>query len=300
MSLIAHENVSVGAQTLQILEELFEPENEAGPAAMAGLARALVKEGVTGQIRAFLDACAKEQYEGYSSVLNLVANIAKIDEETGVKILKRTRLLQWSVEKFGEEDDGAAPKPSQAVLYHFAETLAELFILVPGTIAVFDARGVELLLVQLAALRAPLRPLPDDARDFFRDLFDILVSAVRYPWINDAFLENEGVQLMLLLLQANGKTDDEDAAWVRLSALKVLAESGRGFQSTGSATCLAIVENGGLKPLFSLLRKVCCQLFFFSFLTPFRTRRSRSRGKSSASFQACSSGWNSDPPSATG
>ncbi|VVT43942.1 uncharacterized protein SAPINGB_P000223 [Magnusiomyces paraingens] len=278
VSLITHENISVGTQTLQILEELFEPENECGVDAMNKLATALLKEGLTSQITQFLNMTEKEQYEGFSNLLNLVSNITKNDANIGIRILKKTKLLQWSVERFAPKGDGKSKEDSipNSIIYHFAETLSELFILVPKTIAVFDKNGVEMLLLQLATLRQ-IDSLHSEERDFFRDVFDILVSAVRYPWVNEAFQENEGIELMMMLLQikrgANNKSDTEDEGdgngWIKANVLKVLAESTKGFASTGSQTCLSIVENGGLKILFSLLRKNKRKPFVWEILTIF-------------------------------
>lgn len=65
VSLITHDNLMIGIQVIQILEELLEPTNDVvEPAEMTSLTKSLINEGLSEQLRRFLKAIeveAKEQ-----------------------------------------------------------------------------------------------------------------------------------------------------------------------------------------------------------------------------------------------
>lgn len=308
MSLLTHENSSIGKQTLEILEELLDPDNECGLEAMTNLANTLIKEGLTSQIKGFLSICENESksnnnsdgdgddnnsYDGFSNVLNLILNITKIDGSVGLNILKKIKFMTWITDRIlpNDDEDDTTNNNNKSVnetylpnfvKYQIAEFLAEIFITEPTTVTILSKRGVEMLLVEISKIRDFKQGEEDknknnkneiEMEDYFRDIFDILISSVRFAWVNQSFLENEGIQLMLMLLNYFNdinvkKKKIENFSWIKLNILKVLSESSSGFRGTGKLSCISIIDNGGLKILFSLLRKVRNKIkkkFFFLF-----------------------------------
>lgn len=310
VSLITHDNLMIGIQVIQILEELLEPTNDVvEPAEMTSLTKSLINEGLSEQLRRFLKAIeveAKEQvkrvktgelskeevFEGFQNILNLVTNIMTNDTETGLKLVQKMDLISWITKRFtrnteAEEDvNDGLDVPPRSAKYQVAEFFAQLFIMVPESIKFVTKDLVDMFLLEVDILRTRKRVLlfNDDDKadyeaqsDFLRDIFDSLIASLRFSWVNSWFIELEGIDLMLLYLQKGdkGENDADSGAgkeneWVRLKALKVLVESTRAFNGSAKRGCEAVVEAGGLKPLFSLLRKVsevAQVLKFLTFLT---------------------------------
>lgn len=259
LSMLTHENISIAIQMIQIMCELFDPENSCGVDAMKKLAGAFIKEGLSSQLKDFFMASEHEKYEGYSDALSLVLAILKIDVNYGLQLLDDTNIISWSSERLinADEKDDENKVPDSAK-YEFAEFLAEIFILEPQTILRFSDKEIEMLLIELSALRTTIPRPSSDEEGYFKDIFDIFMSSIKFPWVNQGFLNNEGVELFLMLLSLK-----EQETWVKKNVLKVLSESARGYGGINKDVCITLVESGGIKTIFSFLKKVSLVSFLF-------------------------------------
>ncbi|RKP05493.1 hypothetical protein THASP1DRAFT_32667 [Thamnocephalis sphaerospora] len=86
-------------------------------------------------------------------------------------------------------------------------------------------------------------PEDADAEEHVENLFNTLCSVLLEPIGRQAFVEAEGIELMLILLK--------ERRFARLRALKVISHAVSGHDATSTASCTRLVEARGLGPLFS-------------------------------------------------
>lgn len=295
LGLITHENIMIGTQVLQIFGELFDPGNEVVEAKeMSNLAEVLIDQGLASQIHLFLDSVekeAKEQiksvergemkpedvFEGFQEVLNLVTSVMTNNYKTGLRLVRKAELVNWLSKRFtrdvdlpDDQEHSDLQIPPRHSKYQLAEFCAELFITVPESVKIITNDLVDMFLLELAALRKitpanflQLKGLNKENIDFFRDIFDALIASLRFSWTNQAFLDLEGIQLMLLLIQQFSQKEYKEipklgkkVEWIRRKALEVIVESTRGYDGTAKGSCEDLVAADGIKILFSLLKKV--------------------------------------------
>lgn len=300
VGLITHENLMIGTQVIQIFEEIFDPANSTStPQDMSNLAEALIDAGMASQLSLFLSMLEKESveqlksvnrgemkiedvFEGFQNVLNLVASVMTNDYKTGLRLVRKMDLINWITDRFTrdipENEDQADTNenhnddlnfPPKHTKYALAEFFAELFITVPESIKMVTKDLVDMLLLEIEVLR---KKLPEDFfgpkskgnrnNDFLRDVYDALISCLRFAWVNKYFLELEGTKLTMLLLNQFAKKEytentnvDKKVEWIRRKSLQLIVESSRGFNGTAKDSSEEVVAAGGIKTLFSLLKK---------------------------------------------
>lgn len=275
---------------LQIMTELFDPENACGAEAMRNLAGSFIKEGLSTQLKDFFIASENEKFEGYADGLSLISAVLKIDSYYGLKLLDETNIIGWSTDRLKDTDEDEA-KSSESAKYEFAEFLAEIFILEPKTILKFSFKDIEMFLIELSALQTKIPKPSSDEEGYYKDIFDIFISSIKFPWVNQGFLNNEGIDLFIMLLSLK-----EQETWVKKDVLKVLSESTKGYGGISKDACISIVESGGIKPIFFFLKKVSYILhilaLFSSSLLTHTYRNHHSLGRSYLYFHLCFNGLN--------
>ena len=192
-----------------------------------------------------------------------------------------TKLIPWLLRRI------SSPSPASADFSSIAQAASELVSTLAqagaaGALSVVKGGGVDSLLRALAKYRkkAPA-PGSGDELEHAANLFDALCALLLKPEGREAFVEAEGVELMLLLIRKHGTGsggekekggEKSDSATAKLAAASATAlasqalrclefattsgggggggESSSASSTTATAAAKRFVEGGGLGPLF--------------------------------------------------
>ncbi|GAA6003520.1 hypothetical protein JCM10207_000372 [Rhodosporidiobolus poonsookiae] len=277
--LLSHENTDVPVAVVETLEEWVDPEgledddadDEDGEAAeqkreaTKKLVDGLVAEGVLDLVVAQLSRLNEEdegERAGVFHVLGLVENLLTLSPTLATPLLSPTSpLLGWLITRLSQSNK---PTEYDQNRWYAAEMLA-LVLSLPTEVVkgVDEARmrvgeedGVDALLKVLSVYRKR-DPASGDETEFMENIFDALCSClssavparvntstlapVPHP-VKAAFLEGEGVELLVLMLKAKNLA--------RSRAIKALDHALQG--RAGEKLCERFVEVLGLKTLFAI------------------------------------------------
>ena len=217
LQLLAHENAYVAAECAEALRELTEgdPEAETAEAAAGGqaLAGALLDEGLLPLLLSTLqrlDEAQAEEQAAAHSLLAVLENVCEASPELRARLLEHAPLLTALLSRVKGRKGGAKEVGENRA--YAAELLA---VLLAGTGSAADAAreqlgdsgGVDVLLRAIAPFKAKKCEAgggEDAEADFLDSCFDCLCAALMLPANQAAFLEGEGVELMLLIVRAKG------------------------------------------------------------------------------------------------
>ena len=285
VGLLSHENVDIAGAVLEVLQELTDAGGEDGDASealaasAAALARSFVAAGggaaAAERLPSFDEAVPEEAgflFAGLSALLNM----AELDEGAarsfvgaaagGERASPTTaaaaattmtkKLLPCLLRRV------SSPPPSAAEFSSIVQTSSELVSTLAqagtaGALAVVEAGGVDSLLRALARYRrrAPA-PGSGDELEHVANLFDALCALLLRPEGREAFVEAEGVELMLLLIRKHGSGSGEkeggagggeksDAATAKLAAASSTALASSALRCLEFATTSGGGGGGG-------------------------------------------------------
>lgn len=257
VNLLSHENADIAAAAIQVLEELTDDDvldGRQGEQAAATVQR-LVDGLLEHQSPALLvsnlsrfddtrpttdDAAARDHYESdvqaIYHTLGVLENMVSIRPSVAAHIVSQTRLIPWLLSRVHRP---GAVDQNQA---YACELLAVLLQNDEAGRAALGASGVDVLLQVLARYRAR-DPGDEEEREFMENAVDTMSLALLAAPNRTAFLDAEGVELMVLLLKAKKHA--------RAGALRILDVALSG--ADGGALCERFVEALGLKSLCPLL-----------------------------------------------
>ena len=202
---------------------------------------------------------------GVYQTLSLIENLLSLQPSLSASIAKSTSLIAWLLKRLqpgsatqaktngsAAKEKGKAEDPALAQNRQYAAEL--LAIILQGTDIGRDARikfgqdhGIESCLKVLSAYRKR-DPSGAEETEYMENIFDALCSALSEPENTKTFLEEEGTELMVIMMK--------DKMLARQRALKVLDHALAG--DAGTEACERFVEVLGLKSLFSaFMNKVC-------------------------------------------
>lgn len=245
-SLVAHENSDISDSAIKVIGELIDIDNSADQDDIQALTQDLLTTYNFGTVLTqFLELklnTNEMDSESVADALRIVENINSLGLETTVLAFYNTKLVRWLLQTLN------SPSCPSTIKYNSAELLASMLVTSPRFSSLVTSDGVDALLQAIAPVRKGSVRKGSDEEGFYRDLFDSLIRSLRSDSARHAFLENEGIELMLILVK-----DGSSASWVRQDAFRVLGEALKG--SDGDSIAKRIVEAGGLKRLFSILSK---------------------------------------------
>ncbi|KAK9479715.1 Catenin-beta-like protein [Lipomyces japonicus] len=259
-----HENMDIVIVAIQILGELTDGDASAEESDL----RTLIKETfVSGVVEIVVNTLKRvdlvsksdisdfDSYEdkekGVYEILSFIENITGFSGFTDELVYddshrKDTGLVEWLLRRISIKE-----KPISQNKQYAAEILSIIFpqsekaqdqVIIKNYSA--ELNGVAVVLQEVAQYRYndPLVAETYD-REFFHNIFNLLSEIVRCEEGRTKFLENEGIDLLILILQSAGKLGKAHAVTVLDYAL-----------SSGSARSASIdfVENNGLAVLFKM------------------------------------------------
>ena len=316
MGLLSHENADIAGAVLEVLQELTDVDDEGGEgeenddvealaASAASLAQSFVGAGggeaAAERLSAF-DESVPEEANFLFAGLGALLNMAELDEgcarsfvgasvsgskgggDEGKTAAAPTtkKLLPWLLRRISSSPSTSAAASEFSSIAQAASELVSTLAQAgtAGALSVVAAGGVDSLLRALARYRkrAPA-PGSGDELEHVANLFDALCALMLRPEGREAFVESEGVELMLLLIRKHGSgsgsgSGEKEAAGGEAKSNKLAAASatalasqalrclefvttsggdGGGGEASPSAAAAAakrFVEGGGLGPLF--------------------------------------------------
>ncbi|PKI83667.1 hypothetical protein MVES1_002464 [Malassezia vespertilionis] len=260
LELLSHENADIAGAAIHVLEELTDgdvlDEDLAGDAKLSGVdaMHLLVRTVRESQGLALLvsnlsrfhdrrpsadDVAALANYEsdfqGVYYTLSLLENVVALQPDASEELVSTTSILPWLMERIQAshfDQNKAYAGELLAILLHDNT---------PNRAAFGEQGGVDALLRTIAPFRKR-DPTDEEETEFMENCFDALCSALLYDANKKQFLDDEGIELMVLILR--------DKKQARLRAIKLLDHALGG--AYGVASCERLVQALGLKYLFPI------------------------------------------------
>lgn len=132
--------------------------------------------------------------QGIFNILNIIENLISVDPFIAEKVGSETWILSWCVTRIQVRD-------FDSIQQYVAEILAILIQESQANRLKFlGDTGIDVLLVVLAKYKN-CDPESDDEVEMMENLFNILCALLAEKEAKKAFLDAEGVELMLLMLK---------------------------------------------------------------------------------------------------
>ena len=132
--------------------------------------------------------------QGIFNILNVIENMISVDPMLADKVGSETWLLSWCATRIQDED-------FDSIKQYSAEILAILIQESQGNRLKFlKDSGIDGLLGVLARYKNR-DPESDDEIEMMENLFNILCALLAEKEVKSAFLEAEGIELMILMLK---------------------------------------------------------------------------------------------------
>ncbi|KDQ14244.1 hypothetical protein BOTBODRAFT_145829 [Botryobasidium botryosum FD-172 SS1] len=175
------------------------------------------------------------QHNVVSRSVGIFENLVGFSPALARTIVNKTTILPWLLNRITsktyDENRGYASELLAILLQNDRENRLEMA----------KHNGVETALKVLSQYRRRDPPTADET-EFMENVFDALCSALMEPEVKKAFLHEEGVDLMVIMMK--------EKLLARSRSIKALDHALAG--PAGAPNCEAFVEALGLKTLFSL------------------------------------------------
>lgn len=243
VALLAHENADIAVSVVEIVGELTGEDVEAEQGQWDALVDGLLEADLLGLLVGTfgrLDESDEADREGVYHAMEVVENLCS-RAETADAVGKNERLLEWLLSRAQRKEKGVSQNKQYA-----AEILAILLQASAANrrrLAKLDAADVLLQLVAAYRKRDPEKG--GEEEEFMENLFEALTCLVDEPDGKAKFVEAEGVELCLIMLK-EGKMS-------KRPSLRLLDHAVGG--AGGAQVCQKVVEEGGLKMLFTMFMK---------------------------------------------
>ncbi|KAF8529145.1 DUF1716-domain-containing protein [Hysterangium stoloniferum] len=248
VDLLSHENADIVIDVVEVIHELTDEDvgnegedddDEEGrrEEALRELIEGLLEHSLLEllvQNLTRLNESEETDRQGVFHVLGIFENTIGFNPELSIRMVSETNILPWLLERISAKthDDNRG---------YAAEVLS---ILLQGNrenrLTFGTKGGVETLLQVISQFRKK-DPSDADETEFMENVFDILCSALIEPETKQLFLQEEGVDLMVIIMKEKKQS--------RSRAIKVLDHALSG--AAGTSNCETFIEALGLKTLFS-------------------------------------------------
>lgn len=236
--LLDHENNDIALATVELVHELTDPDALMDEDSAQEGAKALVESLVENaflellvKTLAKLDETDPEQQQGVYKVLAIVENLSEVSPGVLEPLCERTDIVNWLLTRL----------QSKVVDQNKLYASEVLSILVQDSEAnqlrVGQGEGVDRLLALTSAWRKK-DPKDTDESELVHNIFNVMCSALLQSANQKALVEGEGIELMVIMLQAR--------KFAARPALKVLDYA----MNRNTLACDRFVGAMGLKTLF--------------------------------------------------
>ncbi|KAH8923689.1 DUF1716-domain-containing protein [Atractiella rhizophila] len=254
--LLTHENVDIACTVVDVLDELLdedvgdeeEDEEEKKVEAFKALVNSLLDLSILDLLVDNLGRLNPEEEterKGIYQTLSFFESLLSVVPTISYKLLTHESFLSFTFKQLKKKKSTADENQNR---FYVAELTAILLQSVgledeekrEKALQKWGEQGVDAVLTALSAYRKR-DPVDGDETEYVENLFDCLCSALHpYP-IKKAFMDAEGVELMVMMMM--------EKAMARTRAIKVLSHALSG--PDGTELCHRFVNVRGLKTLFS-------------------------------------------------
>ncbi|KAK7202758.1 Catenin-beta-like protein [Myxozyma melibiosi] len=278
-ALLAHENSDIVVDAIQVLDELIDEDTQAEETDLRALIDGMFEAGLVDSLITNLSRLDdsrrargiedQETTEGEeveaerAGVFQILSVIESLTALTGTadKLLINTSpaarqqgdtgLLPWLLQRILVKEKPLSQNKQYAaevlsiILQNSHVSRIQFINQVYNDSVLGELAGVDVLLRALSPYRRFDPPAEQvEETEFFENIFDALAVIVQEPLGKDKFLENEGVDLLLLFVKSGGKHGKSRA----IKTLDYALASG-----ASGPLALDFVNNDGLPILFKLL-----------------------------------------------
>ncbi|KAL1587923.1 hypothetical protein WHR41_03174 [Cladosporium halotolerans] len=249
VGLLAHENTDVAIGAVEILGELLDEDVEVEQGMWEGLVGVMLEADLLDLVMSNLgrlDEGAETDRSGvYHSlaVLEALAGQQAVAERIGTEA-----VLNWLCNRIQAPENPLGQNKQYA-----AEVLQVLLQSSPILRARLakEVEGVDLFLQILSHYRRRDPPKDSPEEEYVENVFDALTCVLDESAGKAAFVEAEGVELVLIMLKEGGFSKQR-----ALRALDhAVGGSGSAIAEAATEVCSKLVNAGGLKTVFSLFVK---------------------------------------------
>ncbi|TPX78390.1 hypothetical protein CcCBS67573_g00354 [Chytriomyces confervae] len=245
MALLEHPNADIAIATIQVLSELTDEDvvaeaSEEGEEGMKALVADLMGHQILdvlvqsfSRLDEFKDGTDDKQ--GVFNILSVVENLISVDPTIAEKVVSSTTLLTWLLSRIGMKQFDSNRQYASELLAILLQTSRE------NRLKLANLGGITSLLKAISIYRKR-DPKEADEVEMMENFFDALCLALAEPEVKTTFLEEEGVELMIIVLRERKLS--------RMRALKVLTHSMTG--EGGAACSNRFIDALGLKTLFPI------------------------------------------------
>ncbi|KAJ3190594.1 hypothetical protein HK101_008572 [Irineochytrium annulatum] len=248
LSLLAHENTDIAIAAIALLNELTDEDvvadvEEDGAEGMKALVKALLENEalellVSNLERMNEDSTEADDKQGVFNALGVVENLISVDPTVAELVVSKTPLLPWLAKR-------VKVKTFDSNRQYASELLAILLQTSRANRLALNAIDGFTALMQVIASFKRKDPKDGDEVEMMENVFDALCLGLAEPEVKAKFLEEEGIELMLIVIR--------EKKMARMRALKVLDHALTG--ESGKACCTKFVEGAGLKAIFPIFMK---------------------------------------------
>ncbi|KAL6780216.1 hypothetical protein ACKKBF_B14000 [Auxenochlorella protothecoides x Auxenochlorella symbiontica] len=238
LPLLHHDNADIAAAVMELLAELTSEDavdeaREEGRALAAALASAGLLAALAHRLPAF-DEGVPEEAQAVHSALGVLEGLVEVDPGLAAPTLRAPGLLPWLLRRVraraGDDAVRAAAAELLGILVQAGGEPRE---------ALVAGGGVDALLQAAAPYRARAAEEGEE-QEYLENLVTALCALLALSAGQRAFVEGEGIELMLLILRGNSAA--------RVATLRCID-----FATTNSQpACERLVDAGGLKSLFGI------------------------------------------------
>lgn len=243
VGLLAHENVDIAIDAVEIINELTDEDVEAKQEQWHELVDAMVEADLLDLLVSNfgrLNEANESDLIGVYHALSVLENLAST-VWLAEKIGRDTAVLKWLLERIQKRESPVSQNKQYA-----AEVLAILLQSSAANRRTFcEQNGVDLLLQLLAVYRKRDPVKGTEEEEFVENIFNCLTCVVDEQEGKQKFVEAEGVELCLIMIK-EGKMS-------KSRALRLI-DHALGGQS-GGEVCERLVEAAGLKIVFGTFMK---------------------------------------------
>jgi beta-catenin-like protein 1 len=243
VGLLAHENVDIAIDAVEIISELTDEDVEAKQEQWHDLVDAMIEADLLdllvsnfGRLNEANESDLIGVYHALSVLENLASTVSLAE-----KIGQDTAVLKWLLERIQKRESPVSQNKQYA-----AEILA---ILLQSSAAnrrkLCEQNGVDLLLQLLAVYRKRDPVKGTEEEEFVENIFNCLTCVVDEQEGKQKFVEAEGVELCLIMIK-EGKMS-------KSRALRLIDHALGG--PSGGEVCERLVEAAGLKIIFGTFMK---------------------------------------------
>jgi beta-catenin-like protein 1 len=243
VGLLAHENVDIAIDAVEIINELTDEDVEAKQEQWHELVDAMVEADLLdllvsnfGRLNEANESDLIGVYHALSVLENLASTVSLAE-----KIGRDTAVLKWLLERIQKRESPVSQNKQYA-----AEVLAILLQSSAANRRTFCEQNEVDLLLQLLAVYRKRDPVKGtEEEEFVENIFNCLTCVVDEQEGKQKFVEAEGVELCLIMIK-EGKMS-------KSRALRLI-DHALGGQS-GGEVCERLVEAAGLKIVFGTFMK---------------------------------------------